>query len=71
MKKLYFVMALLIVASMVLTACGAAAPTEADCSKAEVFCVGLVSDVGKVNDKSFNQSAWEGVQKAQAEFSQG
>jgi basic membrane protein A len=67
MKKLYFVMALLIVASMILTACGASAPTEADCSKKEVFCVGLVSDVGKVNDKSFNQSAWEGVQKSKTD----
>ena len=37
MKKLYFVIALLIVASMVLTACGGA-PSEADCAKAEVFC---------------------------------
>ena len=27
--------------------------------------VGLVTDVGKVDDKSFNQSAWEGVQCAQ------
>src|SRR5581483_405070 len=26
--------------------------------------VGLVTDVGKIDDKSFNQSAWEGVQKA-------
>ena len=67
MKKLYFVMALLIVASMILTACGAGAPSEADCTKEEVFCVGLVTDVGKINDKSFNQSAWEGVQKAQAD----
>src|SRR5690606_24800738 len=24
--------------------------------------VGLVTDVGRVNDRSFNQSAWEGVQ---------
>jgi basic membrane protein A len=67
MKKLYFVMALLIVASMVLTACGASAPSEADCAKDDVFCVGLVSDVGKVNDKSFNQSAWEGVQKSKTD----
>ena len=66
MKKLYFVMALLIVASMILTACGGA-PSEADCTKEDVFCVGLVTDVGKINDKSFNQSAWEGVQKAQAD----
>ncbi|MEO7070948.1 MAG: BMP family ABC transporter substrate-binding protein [Nostocoides sp.] len=33
-----------------------------DCSSASVFCVGLVTDTGKVDDKSFNQSAWEGVQ---------
>ncbi|MBK8618741.1 MAG: BMP family ABC transporter substrate-binding protein [Anaerolineales bacterium] len=92
MKKLYFVMALLIVASMILAACGApateapaagateapvAAATEApvaevtldDCVKEEVFCVGLVTDVGKVNDKSFNQSAWEGVQQSQVDGS--
>ena len=30
--------------------------------------IGLVTDVGGVNDKSFNQSAWAGVQKAAAEF---
>jgi basic membrane protein A and related proteins len=30
--------------------------------------VGLVTDVGKVDDKSFNQSAWEGVQRAQREL---
>ena len=26
--------------------------------------IGLVTDVGRLNDKSFNQSSWEGVQKA-------
>jgi len=30
--------------------------------------VGLVTDTGGVNDKSFNQSAWAGVQKAATEF---
>jgi basic membrane protein A and related proteins len=30
--------------------------------------VGLVTDVGSVNDKSFNQSAWEGVQQAVKEL---
>jgi basic membrane protein A len=43
-------------------------PSERDCIKAEVFCVGLVTDVGKINDRSFNQSAWEGVQLAEKEF---
>jgi basic membrane protein A len=45
----------------------APAATEApstDCTSPDVFCVGLVTDVGKVDDKSFNQSAWEGVQKS-------
>lgn len=66
MKKLYFVMVFAIIASMVLAACGGgnAAP---DCKSDKVFCVGLVTDVGKVTDKSFNQSAWEGVQQAQKE----
>jgi basic membrane protein A len=64
MKKLYFVLATLVIASMVLTACGGAGGGAADCSSADVFCVGLMTDVGEVDDKSFNQSAWEGVQKA-------
>jgi basic membrane protein A len=29
-----------------------------------VLCIGLVTDVGEVDDKSFNQSAWEGAQEA-------
>src|SRR3972149_2536623 len=59
-KKLYFVFAVLIIAAMVVPACS----SKPDCSKPDVFCVGLVTDVGKVDDKSFNQSAWEGVQQA-------
>ena len=30
--------------------------------------VGLVTDVGQLNDKSFNQSSWEGVLRAQQEL---
>ena len=33
----------------------------ANCEAAENLCVGLVTDVGKVDDKSFNQSAYEGA----------
>ena len=65
MKKLYGLLAVLLVAAMILPAC---APAEADCKSADVFCVGLVTDVGKINDKSFNQSAWEGVQRAEKEL---
>src|SRR5665811_327840 len=50
----------------------AAAPTSAPAPTAAAggtaLKVGLVTDTGGVNDKSFNQSAWAGVQKAATEF---
>lgn len=66
MKKLYPFIAIALLASMVLTACGSAAPaaSSSDCSKSDVFCVGEVTDLGGVDDKSFNASAWKGVQDA-------
>lgn len=40
----------------------AGAPTDdSNCADAAVFCIGLVTDTGKVDDKSFNQSAHEGA----------
>jgi basic membrane protein A len=64
MKKIFAVFALLLMVAMLLPACAPAAP---DCKSASVYCVGLVTDVGKVDDKSFNQTAWEGVQKAKTD----
>ncbi|WP_392543644.1 BMP family ABC transporter substrate-binding protein [Oryzobacter telluris] len=53
------------------TASGSAAsgaPTDdSNCADTAVFCVGLVTDTGKVDDKSFNQSAHEGAKAAAAE----
>ena len=34
------------------------------CKDPSSLCVGLVTDVGVIDDKSFNQSAWDGLQKA-------
>ena len=45
----------------------AAALDDSNCAAAENFCVGLVTDIGKVDDKSFNQSAHEGAMAAAAE----
>jgi len=42
------------------------AKTRAGCRDETTLCVGLVTDVGVIDDKSFNQSAWEGVQQAAA-----
>ncbi len=76
MKKLYTLMAIVLLASMLLTACGApAATTEAPpaateapvvpaATTAPAFKVGQVTDMGGVDDKSFNASAWQGVQDA-------
>jgi basic membrane protein A and related proteins len=65
MKKFYVLLALLLVAAMIIPACG---PKTADCKSADVFCVGLVTDVGKIDDKSFNQSAWEGVKQTEKDL---
>jgi basic membrane protein A len=68
-KKMYSLMAVLVMLSMLLSACaGAGQPSKPDCSKPDVFCVGLVTDVGKIDDKSFNQSTWEGVKQAETEL---
>ncbi|CAG0944618.1 Membrane lipoprotein TmpC [Anaerolineae bacterium] len=58
--KIFVIVALLVVVALVLGACSAPASAKKK--------VGLVTDVGGVNDKSFNQSAWEGTQKAAKEF---
>ena len=72
-KKLLLVLSLLVFAAMLLVACsggdtGGGEASEADCAKEEVLCVGLVTDVGEIDDKSFNQSAWEGVKKAESDL---
>ena len=74
MKKLYFVFAALLIASMVLTACGTPvtptaapateAPTVAPTEAPAVFKVGEVTDLGGIDDKSFNATAYAGVEKA-------
>jgi basic membrane protein A len=58
-------------ASMVLAMAAPAfaeSATEAPDLDGSDFSVGLVTDVGGVNDGSFNQSAWEGLQKAGEDF---
>ena len=76
-KRNFFVL-LLLVLSMALVACGGDDAVEeetaveeaadGDCASEDVFCVGLVTDVGEIDDKSFNQSAWEGVLQAEADL---
>lgn len=60
-KQLSLIVAFVLLASMLLSACGGG-------GSGGKFKIGLVTDVGLVNDRSFNQSAWEGVQQAAQEL---
>jgi basic membrane protein A and related proteins len=72
-NKFCLVLSGLLTASMLLVACSHAAPVQPTTAPAATAAalpsgssikVGLVTDTGGVNDQSFNQLAWEGVQKA-------
>ncbi|MED4452962.1 BMP family ABC transporter substrate-binding protein [Metabacillus fastidiosus] len=62
-KNIFFVMFILLL-STILTACGGGGKNEEgnEGKKDDQFTVAMVTDVGGVDDKSFNQSAWEGLQ---------
>ena len=67
------ILALAMAATMVfgLTACGGGSKDTSESGKAgsgSEMKVGLVTDVGGVNDGSFNQSAWEGLEKAADQY---
>lgn len=63
MRKWFIsILAILTIASLLLTACGGD-------EEGDAFKVGLVTDVGRINDRGFNQSAWEGVQAIEEELS--
>lgn len=47
---------------------GDEAEAEAPAANGGDFKVGLITDVGGVNDGSFNQSAWEGLQRAMSDL---
>lgn len=67
-RKYGLALSLVLAAGALLGACGAADKEEAGDDKQEdKFSVAMVTDVGGVDDKSFNQSAWEGLQKFGAE----
>ncbi|MFL6560912.1 MAG: BMP family protein, partial [Bacillus sp. (in: firmicutes)] len=60
-------LSLVLAAGTLLGACGKSDDTSKEPAtggeKENAFSVAMVTDVGGVDDKSFNQSAWEGLQK--------
>jgi len=66
-KKIVALSSAILIGSMSLVGCTSKKDnTETKDTKA--IKVGMVADVGGINDESFNQSAWEGLQKAQKEL---
>ncbi len=65
MKRFFAIFSILSTAALALSACGSPATSLPDCKSAEVFCVGVVTEVGKINDKSFNQAAWQAASQAE------
>ncbi|MEG1254180.1 BMP family ABC transporter substrate-binding protein [Clostridium sp.] len=71
MKRIVALMATVAMTASLLVGCGAkddGATTGGDDSTKKEFAIGLSTDEGGLNDKSFNQSANEGVEKAVEEF---
>lgn len=73
---------IILAASLALSGCGSKessgsnsssspAPTSGSASSspaAKEFKIGMVTDIGGVNDKSFNQSAWEGLNQVKKDM---
>lgn len=84
MKKKSLVLAVMMMLTFVLAACGStdtannapannapannAEATEGEATGSLDLNVGFVTDEGGINDQSFNQGVWEGLQKAQSDF---
>ena len=69
MKKKLLAILMTAVMALALTACGGGSSEEAAGeTEGAALRVGLVTDIGGVEDQSFNQSAWEGLQRANKEL---
>ena len=64
-KSTVYTLVVMVIAAMILPACGGAATTAAACK------AGLVTDVGKINDGTFNQYAYDGLKKAEKDLGIG
>ena len=65
-KKLASLSLSVIMSASMLVGCGTTSTEES--SAASDIKIGMVADLGGINDESFNQSAWEGLQQAEKDF---
>jgi phosphate/phosphite/phosphonate ABC transporter binding protein len=68
-KRFFWVLlATLIISALVLGACGGQTEEPTEEPMEDVFLACQVTDVGGIDDKSFNATAWKGVQDSEAAF---
>jgi len=64
MRKILIFMLCLFIAAVPLAAC----QRGTNCASDSVFCVGFVTDTGGIDDHSFNETQWAGVERAVADL---
>ncbi|MGL5315197.1 MAG: BMP family lipoprotein [Peptostreptococcaceae bacterium] len=67
LKKMIALSASVVMCASLITGCSSKNKTEVENVKSDLS-VGIVLGEGSINDQSFNQSTWEGLQKAKEEF---
>ena len=67
-KKLVSLGLSVVVGASMLVGCSTKSVEENTAAQTSDIKIGMVADVGGINDESFNQSAWEGLQQAQKDF---
>ena len=68
MKKKILALMMATIMGLSLVACGGGSSETTGDATGEPLKIGLVTDLGGVEDQSFNQSAWEGLQRAKADL---
>ena len=62
MKKILAVLLAVAMVATLLVGCGNNEPAESTAPPVELKAeVGMVTDAGTIDDKSFNQGTWEGI----------
>ena len=67
-KKLVSLGLSVVVGASMLVGCSSKSTEENTTAQASDIKIGMVADLGGINDESFNQSAWEGLQRAEKDL---
>ncbi|SCH99121.1 MULTISPECIES: BMP family lipoprotein [unclassified Romboutsia] len=68
LKKLLALGLTTVMTAGLLVGCGSNSGDADASSEDKVYKIGMITDTGGVNDESFNQSAWEGLQDLKKEY---